>query len=436
MPITIIRRACTTFAASLLAPGLEGNERHNYRNLLINGACFGPVDGGILTYLPVFLARLGASPSLLGLLTSGPSLIAMLSYIPGGAYAERHSNLVRLVASSSLITRASYILIAVLPFVLTPAYIPVAVVILWSLAAIPSGVMMAAWTTVMQKAVSPRHRAQLNGTRWGLMSVMSGVTMVLFGNLLDRTPFPGGYQFVFVASFVANLAHVYFWLKVRVPPFVPDRAASALEKDLTQRMRAFFRPFAQSRPFVRYNLATLAYRLALNMPAALFSIFWVKDLQASDTWIGLRGTAGYAALVVGYAFWGRMANRLGHRNLLLICGTGLGFYPMLTALVPSMQWLLPVALVWGFTAAAIDIGFFDMLLAVCPEGRQPSFAAAANVLANFAAFAGPMLGALLAQVLSVRSALLLSGILQVGCVAFFFLLPSREQEGLSPTVQA
>lgn len=436
MSITIVRRARAAFAASLLAPGLESDERHNYRHLLINGACFGPVDGGILTYLPVFLARLGASPSLLGLLTSGPSLVAMLSYIPGGAYAERHSNLVRPVASSALITRTSYILIAVLPFILAPAYIPVAVVALWSLAAIPSGVMIAAWTAVMQKAVSPRHRAQLNGTRWGLMSVVSAISMALFGNLLDRTPFPGGYQFVFAASFVANLAHVYFWLKVRVPPFVPDRSACAQGKDLAQRLRAFFRPFAQSHPFVRYNLATLAYRLALTMPAALFSIFWVKDLQASDTWIGLRGTAGYAALVIGYAFWGRMANRLGHRNLLIICGTGLGFYPMLTALVPSMQWLPLVAIVWGFTAAAIDIGFFDMLLSVCPEGRQPSFAAAANVLANLATFVGPLLGALLAQVLSVRSALLVSGVLQVICVAFFSLLPSREQEGLSPTIRA
>ncbi|MCC7352670.1 MAG: MFS transporter [Anaerolineae bacterium] len=431
MSIENVRRAPAALAASLLAPGIEGDERHNYRNLLLNGTCFGPVDGGILTYLPVFMARLGASPSLLSLLTSGPSLIALLSYIPGGAYVERRSNLVRLVASSSIITRSSYLLIALLPFAFAPAYIPVAVVVLWSLAAVPTGVMMASWTTVMQKAVSPRLRAQLNGTRWGLMSVVSAIAMALFGNMLDRAPFPAGYQVVFAISFVANLGHIYFWLKIRVPPFVRDRSEPSQETGLTQRVQAFLRPFAQSRAFVRYNLATFGYRLALNMPAALFSIFWVKDLQATDTWIGLRGTAGYVALVVGYAFWGRMANRLGHRNLLIICGAGLGFYPMLTALAPSMQWLLPVAMVWGFTVAAIDIGFFDMLLAVCPEGRQPSFAAAANILSNVAALTGPLLGALLAQALSVRAALFVSGVLQVVCVVFFLLLPTREQEGLA-----
>ena len=36
-------------------------EDRNYRNLLLSGAWFGPIEGGIFTYLSVFLARLGAT---------------------------------------------------------------------------------------------------------------------------------------------------------------------------------------------------------------------------------------------------------------------------------------------------------------------------------------------------------------------------------------
>lgn len=428
----MLRRSYTALAVSFRPPDMATVESHNYRALLIQGAWFGLIDGGIFTYLPVFLARLGASATVIGLLTAGPSLVGIVSYIPGGIYAERQANLVRLVAVTSFISRLAYPLIALLPFFLAPAAIPLAATILWSLAAIPNGIWVPAWTAVMQKAISPQQRARLNGTRWALLSAVSAVAITSFGYMLDRVPFPRGYQIVFLVSFAAALINIYYWMQVKIPPFVPDRSNHSPHEGLASRARAFFRPLLESRPFLRYNVATLLYRLALNMPVALFSIFWVDDLQATDTWIGLRGTAGYVALIAGYAFWGRVTNRLGHRNLLLICGSLLGLYPVLTALAPTMQWLLPVALVWGFTISAVDIGLFDMLLAVCPEGRQPTFAATANMLINVVVFVAPFLGATLAQVTNVRTALLISGGLQVASAALFLLLPTREQEGLEP----
>jgi MFS family permease len=355
----------------------------------------------------------------------------MLSFIPGGLYVERRGgNFVWLVGWTAVLSRTSYLLIGLLPFFLPASYIPMAVVAVWSLATIPNSIFMPAWTAVMQKAISPRLRGQLNGTRWGLLSVVSAIAITVFGYLLDRVPFPRGYQIVFAISFAAAVLHSYFWVKVKSPPFVPVRAPSSQGVTFGQRLRTFLRPFAESRPFVRYILATLVYRLMINMPVALFSIFWVRDLDASNTMIGLRGTAGYVALVFGYGFWGSMANRLGHRNMLLIGGYLLGFYPLLTSQAPSMEWLIPIAVIWGFNAAAIDIGFFDTLLAVCPEGRQPTFAAAANMLASIVAFVAPLIGAGLASLFEVRTTLLIIGIVQIASATLFLLLPSREQEGL------
>ena len=428
----VLRRSQKALAVSLRDTGVETWESHNYRALLAQGAWFGLIDGGIFTYLPVFLARLGASASVIGLLTSGPSLVGIVSYIPGGIYAERQANLVKLVAVTSFISRLAYPLIALLPFFLAPSAIPLTVAVLWSLAAIPSGIWLPAWIAVIQKAVSAERQARLNGTRWALLSAVSAVAITSFGYMLDRVPFPQGYQIVFLISFAGALLTTYYWMQVRVPAFVPERNDPPGHTDLSARARAFLRPLVESQPFLRYNLATLLYRLALNMPVALFSIFWVEDLRATDTWIGLRGSVGYVALIVGYVFWGRMANRLGHRNMLLICGSLLGLYPVCTALVPTMQWLLPVAVLWGFTIGAVDIGLFDMLLAVCPEGRQPTFAATANMLISVVVFVAPFLGAALAEAVGVRAALLISGGLQVASAALFLLLPSREQEGLGP----
>ncbi len=127
----------------------------NYRNLILSGVWFGPVDGGIFQYLPVFLARLGATPALVSLLTSGQSILGIFSYIPGGAYAERRRDLVRLFVRGAVIARLAYLLLALIPFFVDAAYLPIVAVILWTLIAIPNAVTIPAWTAVMQQAIPP-----------------------------------------------------------------------------------------------------------------------------------------------------------------------------------------------------------------------------------------------------------------------------------------
>ena len=214
------------------------------------------------------------------------------------------------------------------------------------------------------------------------MSLVSGTMIAIFGFMLDRSTFPLGYQIVFMISFGASLMNTYYFSKVEVTPFVrePDEAqpgqSTTGETDAPLprlvRLRHFLRAFTAHPAFVRFNASSFAFRLTLMMPAGLFSVYWVNTLHASDAWIGLRGTAGYAALVLGYWFWGRMASRIGHRGLLLMCGAGLAFYPVLTALAPSVAWLLPAAVLWGFTVSGVDIGLFDMMLISSPAGRMPS----------------------------------------------------------------
>jgi len=91
---------------------------------------------------------------------------------------------------------------------------------------------------------------------------------------------------------------------------------------------------------------------------------------------------------------------------------------------------IPAAVLWGLTVAGIDIGLFDMLLAACPAGNMPRFAALANMLTSVASMVGPLLGAALAQETNTRSALLIVGALQAAAAASFLLLPNRQQEGL------
>src|SRR5262245_13548323 len=65
----------------------------NVRNVLIDGIGVGLVQG-VATFLSVFLVRLGATPFLVGLLTSMPALTGMILALPVGRMLERQRNIV------------------------------------------------------------------------------------------------------------------------------------------------------------------------------------------------------------------------------------------------------------------------------------------------------------------------------------------------------
>jgi MFS family permease len=249
----------------------------------------------------------------------------------------------------------------------------------------------------------------VNGIRWALFSVVTAAAGALFGLLLDWLTFPTNYQAVFILSFIAGLLTCYTFSRLRLPggqpPPEPARARLRLF-DLVQQVR-------QEPAFARFLLSTFIYRLGLNLPVPLFSIYWVNVMQASDTLIGLRTTVAYAALILSYLLWGWLAARRGPRLVLLLSSLGVSFYPLLTAASPDIVWLMPVALLWGLFVSGIDISFFETLLRTIPRQRQALFIAVNSALANLAIFVSPLAGAALADLIGLVPSLVLAGLLSL-----------------------
>lgn len=402
------------------APGTL--QQRNILYLSLDTATQGVIQAGIGSFLSVFLVRMGATSLTVGLLTSLPALGTIFLAVPGGAMAEGRRDLVSFVNWWRLPIRLSYLLIALVPFLATGEPAALLVVLIWGLTAFPSAVVNPAWTNVVAETVPPDVRPRVNGNRWALLSVVTAASVAGFGRLLDVLPFPTNYQLVFVASFVAGLVSIYFYAKIVLPDSaapatrpLPGRGVARVVIDLARSIR-------NEREFARYTLSTLVYRIGLNLPVALFPIFWVQNLQASDTTIGLRAMAGNAALVLAYFLWGRAAARWGHRWVLLLSSVGLSIYPILTAAVTSPDLLVPVAIVWGAFAGGIDIAFFETLLRSCPEGRRTSFVAANSAFANFAIFVAPIVGTLLLGVLDIRAVLVLAGVVSFAGAALFYVM--------------
>jgi MFS family permease len=396
-------------------------EERNVRWMYLNTSMLGVSLGGIASFLPVFLARLGASSSMMGWLNSAPGLIAVATLIPAAAIAERNPDQVKVTVIYAQIIRFFYLLCVIAPSVVPPAYLPVTLVALWTIKTIPETISMPAWTSVMARAVSPERRGRLNGTRWAMLSVVSAISSALFGWLLDLVAFPLNYQLVFLITTLTAMLDPLFFSRVRVPHLEKPQWESS--RGPGGLFAAYLGPVLRHKLFLGVLAAITGYRVAVNLASPLFSLYWVNVLKAPDTLLGLRGTVGYAALVIGYLYWGRSANRLGHRKVLTISALGFALYPILTALSPSPGWLLPVAALWGLTVPGLDISLFDMMLGACPQQRQPLFAAVWMMTGNVAMFVGPLMGAALADATTLRTALLIAGVLHVVATLPFARLP-------------
>ena len=393
-------------------------EDRNIRYFGIDTALQGIMMGGIFTFISVFAVRLGASKLMVSLLSSLPSIVLMFCSLPAGQFVQQQRNLIRLTNRTRLFHRGSFVLVALLPFFVRDHLVE-AILIVWSVKSIASAVLEASWTAVVAEVIPPARRASVNGTRWAVLSLVTAGAVAVFGYVLDRTPFPLNYQIVFLASAAGGLAGMPFFARLRIPENPPVARIRQKGMSIRQQLRAYLQTLNHP-PFVRFELTTMVLRLGLNLPTALYTIYWIRKLDASDLWIGWQATAGKLALIGGYFLWGRVVSRKGHHLPLLVCTLGLGLYPALMGFVTDPVWLPAIAVVQGFFVTGIDLAFFDTLLAVCPAERRPSYIALNTMLSSLAIFIAPLVGSLLADWLDIRAVFwIAAGVHVVSAVLFW-----------------
>ena len=121
------------------------------------------------------------------------------------------------------------------------------------------------------------------------------------------------------------------------------------------------------------------YLFGITLATPLFPLYFVRELNASDAWIGLLYTAQTAVLVVGYFFWSRQSRRRGSRFVLLITTFCVSLYPGLVALTTNQTMIFIFSTAAGIFQAGIDLVFFDELMKTIPPRYSPTFVSSLKV---------------------------------------------------------
>lgn len=390
----------------------------NQRSVIIDGIGVGIVTG-IATFLAVFLARLGASPLLVGLLTSMPAFTGLLLAIPVGRMLERQTNLVPWYSRSRVWVQATYAITGVLPFVLPVEYLPIAIIAIWAVATIPQTIVNITFTIVMGAVAGPKHRQQLMSWRWSTLGAASAVSVAGAGWLLDQFIFPLNYQIVFVASFVGGMLSFLFSSRITIPPNQSQSEHKPGALAILQDSVAMFREVPA---FGRFVAATFVFNCGFWMGMPLFPLYWVRVVQANDLSIGLINTVNSGVLLVAYFVWARVTQQRGNLPVMFISTIALALYPLLTGLTTSISLIIVIAAFAGFLGSGKDLVFFDIGLSTMPKDRIPSFVALQQLAGYVATLSMPLLGTWIANTFDYHIALFVVAGLRIAGIILLYLL--------------
>lgn len=380
-------------------------QRKNFVNVQIDGIGIG-LASAASPFLPVFLARLGASNFEVGLLTSMPAITGLFFAIAVGRFLQTRRQIVPWFSGARLLVISSYAATGLATFFVPQEYLVKTVLFIWALATLPQTVVAVSFSVVMNAVAGPHHRYELMSRRWSVLGLTTAITVAIVGQILDRISFPVNYQMVFLGLSLGGLISYYFSSHIELPDAEPPPGQTG--RSWGERARGYARLILGERDFVRFSIQRFVFLSGTMLSVPLFPLYFVREVNANDSWIGIINTVQTAILLVGYFVWTRGSKLRGSRFVLLWTTLGLTIYPALVATTHRVELIALFAGFAGIFQAGLDLVFFDELMKTVPPEYSATFVSLAQSLQHMSAIFAPIAGTLLANYIGIGGALLVS----------------------------
>jgi MFS transporter, UMF1 family len=273
---------------------------------------------------------------------------------------------------------------------------------------------------------TPANRGRVGGIASGLSNFGALLGLGL-GFLVLRAG--GEYETIFKLTAIAFLLLAipcFLWVKEpprAVEPVAPLSAARDAMWDLVATARR-----ARSYPdLIRFLVGRAFYAEAANTIGLFLGIYLVVTLGFSSEQKDLMLLTGLSAAVVGGIFWGFVVDRIGARDSLMRVLT---VWSIALALVAATGFsLLPEAALWliapiaGFALGGIWASDRPLMVGIAPPQYLGQFYGLYALAGRFAALVGPLLWALVVDVLGWGRPTALVVLLALVLVAMVILRP-------------
>jgi MFS family permease len=407
------------------------------------------------TLVSNFFLELGATSAEIGLLAAVPMLANLLQ--PLGAFLSERTTSRKLYCRWIYgIARSVWLFLAVGIGWMCWHQIDVRVLIGWTLGiTLVSNALgalgSAAWLSWMSVLVPRRLRGRYFSLRNSALNLTNLLSIPLMGFFIAHWVGGSiqGYGIVLGLGIIAGLVSTTLqaWMVDVDPQILHHAKGQAVLKSSSTSSndcQASEEKSTQILPSTSHNLSPIAFIIyfilwtfSVNLSAPFFNLYLLDSLHFEISRVALYTSLSAGANLLLLMVWGRLADRIGNRALLLSVGVLVSLTPLLwlgTGANPASIWLwFPLLhMLGGGTWAAIDLCSNNLQLDIAPAKGQSSYFGIVAAVGGISGAAGTVAGGFLASVDSMGGILglfALSSVLRL--IALLPLVFVRESHGQS-----
>ena len=350
------------------------------------------------TILPAFAEHLGAPNVVIGAIPAVMTLGWFLPSLFAAGHTESLARKLPFVLRYTLWERIPFVILALVAFFVARPAPSVALGVLLVLLLVVTGaggVLMPAWMDVVGRAIPTRLRgrffamANLLGSAGGLAGSFATA------HFLARFPAPAGFGVCFLCASV--FMGFSYWALAVVRE--PEAAAPSPPVPIGTYLRRIPSLLGRDRNLVWY-LAARAFASVGMMAGGFYTVYALRAWDAPAWWVGTFTSVFLAGQMAGNAAFGVLADRFGHR-IVLMSGVAAGIVSNVAALVaPSPGAFAAVFAFTGIQLAAVNVSGLNVLLEFAPAvDERPTYIGLGTTLLAPVVFAVPLLGGLMADAL-------------------------------------
>ena len=409
-----------------LPPWLRSNITHYYADI----SWWGLYAGATAAFLSIYAARIGATPTQIGLLTALPAAVTLLLSLPFAGVVQR-MGAHRATWVGAFVARFMLLSYVLLPFFLVESAQVTAILVIASLMSIPNTLTGISFNQLFIEALPPDWRGPVVGTRNAFFSMITFVVTLISGQILTHLIFPVGYQVVFFIGFFGAFLTSYQLFRVCPMASVsrPVALLNAPPPGLTRRLptrvgllargkRIIPTVDAQGRRYLRVISLLFLFNMVNNMATPLVPEVLVNTLRLSDATIAV-GTAGNSLIIFILSLSMVRLSRSSRAGLVANYRAGtaigavlVGFQAVVLALATNEALYFLSVLVGGIGSGILLTAQFNYHLENIPETDRPVWLSWNLLLGNAALLLGALVGPLFAGQFGVPVALLGFGALR------------------------
>ncbi|MEA5576715.1 MFS transporter [Anabaena sp. UHCC 0451] len=372
---------------------------------------FSLTTGGIL--LSNLLVELGASPFIFGMLYSIPMLVNLIQ--PLGAYfSERTTSRFQYSLLTYGTSRLLWLIlligiVGVNYGVVNSQQLIILTLLIVFFSHLLGGLGSASWLSWIATIVPRRLRGRYFGIRNSAASLTNLVFVPLTGFAVSHC-YGGTIQgygvvlFVGIILGIMGLGCQYF--KIDVNPKLQNTFHANSSPEITASIPIFQNyvneNVQQNSNFWRFLLYFSLWMLSINLSAPFFNFYLLEILNLDVSWVTVYGSIQAGANLLMLILWGKLADKIGNRPILILIGILVAVTPLLWLLIGNSSltfwlWLPLLHIFIGGTGAAIDLCNNNMMLGIAPSKNQSIYFAIAAAIAGVTGALGTTIGGFIAQ---------------------------------------